>query len=281
MVDGNQADNSASESGAGYVFVRSGNSWTQQAYIKASNASAYDHFGTVVSLSGDGNRLAVSAVDEDSFATNVGGDQGDDPTYTDQGAVYLFDRSGSSWSQQAYVKASFQDTYGGFGQAVQLSGDGNTLAIGRDTFAAKGGVDVFTYSGALWSHQFFITPAIVETVDYFGTSVAISDNGNMLVVGAVGEDGQGVELSGNPYSNFYSNSGAAYLFTRSGSSWSQKSYIKATNTGTDDRFGQSIAITGDGNSLAVGAIGESSIAKGVNGDQSDNSAANAGAVYLY
>src|SRR5690606_20389410 len=93
-VDSDQADNSASSSGAVYVFKRTGVVWEQEAYLKASNTGADDNFGSSVSLSGDA--LAVGAFGEDSAATGVGGDQLDNSA-SGSGAVYVFKRSGSVW----------------------------------------------------------------------------------------------------------------------------------------------------------------------------------------
>ncbi len=128
-TSGNQADNSASDSGAAYVFTRSGSTWTQQAYVKASNTEANDLFGYSVALSGDGNTLTVGAYREASNATGIGGNQTDNSAPT-AGAVYVFTRGGSTWSQQAYVKASNTEVFDAFGYSVALSGDGNTLAVG-------------------------------------------------------------------------------------------------------------------------------------------------------
>ena len=91
-----------------YVFIRNDGIWTQQAYIKASNTDAGDRFGGSVRLSADGNTLAVGALGESSSATGVNGDQADNSA-TQSGAVYIFTRSGASWSQQAYIKASNTD----------------------------------------------------------------------------------------------------------------------------------------------------------------------------
>ena len=74
-MNGNQADNSASDTGAAYVFTRTSGTWSQQAYLKASNTGAGDHFGTAVAISGD--TVAVGASNEDSNATGVNGDQAD------------------------------------------------------------------------------------------------------------------------------------------------------------------------------------------------------------
>jgi hypothetical protein len=129
-VGGSQSDNSAAESGAVYVFTRDGANWSQQAYVKASNTRAGDSFGySSVSLSADGSTLAVGAYGEDSNATGVGGDESDDSAAA-SGAVYIFARSGTSWSQQAYVKSSNTGVDDNFGYSVALSDDGNTLAGG-------------------------------------------------------------------------------------------------------------------------------------------------------
>jgi len=119
-VNGNQADNSAPDSGAAYVFTRTGGVWSQQAYLKASNTTAFDQFGFFVAVSGD--TVVVSAPGEDSNATGVNGNQADNSA-PDSGAAYVFTRSGGVWTQQAYLKAS--NTGGGdhFGPFVAVSRD--------------------------------------------------------------------------------------------------------------------------------------------------------------
>src|SRR6266705_933083 len=126
-INGNQNDNSVYNAGAVYVFARRNNTWTEQAYIKASNPGQSDKFGFVVSLSQDGNTLAVSAVWEGSAAKGINGDQNDN-SQLGSGAVYVFTRTGTAWSQQAYIKASNTDANDLFGYSVGLSADGNTLA---------------------------------------------------------------------------------------------------------------------------------------------------------
>ena len=102
-MNGNQSDNSAGGSGAAYVFIRSGTTWTQQAYLKASNTDAGDYFGYSVAISGD--TVVVGAYGEGSNATGVNGDQSDNSAAY-SGAAYVFTRSGTTWTQQAYLKAS-------------------------------------------------------------------------------------------------------------------------------------------------------------------------------
>src|SRR6266699_5239668 len=111
-INGNQNDNSVYNAGAVYVFARRNNTWTEQAYIKASNPGQSDKFGFVVSLSQDGNTLAVAAPGEASAAKGINADQNDN-SIPQAGAVYVFTRRGTSWSQQAYIKASNTGEAGG------------------------------------------------------------------------------------------------------------------------------------------------------------------------
>ena len=123
-VNGNQSDNSAVDAGAAYVFVRSGTTWSQQAYLKASNTGAGDCFGCSVAVSGD--TVVVGALGEDSNATGVNGNQSDNSA-ADAGAAYVFVRSGTTWSQQAYLKASNTgagDLFGCVGGGVGRHGGG-------------------------------------------------------------------------------------------------------------------------------------------------------------
>ena len=294
-VGSDQSDNSASFAGAVYLFRRSGATWSQEAYIKASNTEADDLFGFNVALSLDGNTMAVSAFWEDSSATGVGGDQSDNSA-SNAGAVYVFRRSGSTWLQEAYIKASNTEADDGFGYSLALSSDGNTLAvsagyedstttgIGGDqsdnSASFAGAVYLFRRSGATWSQEAYIKASNTEADDLFGTSLALSSDGNILAVGALLEGSSAIGVGGDQSDNSVS-SGAAYIFRRSGATWSQESYVKSPNTGLSDRFGQSVALNSDGSTLAVGADLEDSSATGVGGDQSDNSESQSGAVYLY
>ena len=192
-VNGSQNDNSVFGAGAVYVFIRRGEGWTQQAYIKASNPGGNDRFGTAVALSADGNTLAVSAMWEASAATGINGNQ-DDDSIPQAGAAYVFTRAGNAWSQQAYIKAS------------------NT---GR---AATGGEDDFGDG------------------DQFGYSLALSGDGNTLAVGAITEDSRASSINNPAFQDNDSavSSGAVYVFTRTGSTWSQQAYVKGSNTDAGD-----------------------------------------------
>ena len=287
-VNGNQADNSANSAGAVYVFVRNGNTWTQQAYLKASNAEANDSFGFRVALSGD--TLAVGAFGEASNATGINGNQANNSA-SRAGAVYVFVRSGTTWTQQAYLKASNAGPNDDFG--VSLALEGNTLAVGAPNEASNatgvngnqtdnsassaGAVYLFGRSGTTWTQQAYVKASNTRAGASFGSSVALWNG--LLAVGAPFERSNATGVNGNQADNSTNAAGAVYLFQRSGSTWSQNAYLKASNTGVNDQFGTSVALSGA--VLAVGAIGEASAATGINGNQTDNSANFAGAVYVF
>ena len=266
------------------------------AYIKASNTDASDQFGLSVALSADGSTLAVGAFTESSAATGIGGNQADN-TAGHAGAVYVFTRSGATWNQQAYIKASNTDGNDEFGWSVALSADGSTLAVGAHFEASAatgiggnqadnstgraGAVYVFTRSGTTWSQQAYIKASNTRTGGEFGSSVALSADGSTLAVGAHFESSAATGVDGNQADNSASVAGAVYVFTRGGAAWSQQAYIKASNPGATDNFGSSIALSADGLTLAVDAPSEDSAAIGINGNGANNSAADAGAVYVF
>ena len=287
-VNGNQSDDSASEAGAAYVFVRNGTTWSQQAYLKASNTDAGDSFGISVAVSGE--TVVVGADLESSNATGINGNQSDNSADS-AGAAYVFVRNGTTWSQQAYLKASNSDAGDAFGISVSISGD--TVSVGANfetsnatgvngnqsdnsAFAA-GAAYVFARNGTTWSQQAYLKASNTETFDRFGTSAAVA--GETVVVGAAFEASNATGVNGDQSNNNALQSGAAYVFVRSGTTWSQQAYLKASNTDFGDAFGISVAISGD--TVVAGAQNEYSNATGVDGDQTDNSAAVAGAAYVF
>jgi hypothetical protein len=192
---GDPGDNTAKGAGAVYVFVRRGETWKPEAYIKASNTGANDQFGASVALSADGSTLAVGATEEDS------GDPRDpaNDAAVNAGAVYVFTRVDATWAQQAYVKAAQPRTEDLFGAAVALSGDGTTLAVGADGedgsstgvngtpdrgAAGAGAAYVFIADGGAWTQEAYVKASNTDAGDAFGHSVALSSDGATLAVGA-------------------------------------------------------------------------------------------------
>lgn len=249
-------------SGTAYVYTRTAGVWSFQTLLKASNPSAFDQFGFTIAI--DSGTIVVGAYQEDGSSSS-----------DNYGAAYIFTGSGNSWSQQAMLTAAGLGTGIGigdnFGYSVSISGD--TVVIGAykedglddATQDDSGAAYVFVRTGTSWSPQAYLKASNVGTSDNFGVSVSIS--GNSIVVGATGEDGD---------SNSINSTGAAYVFTRSGTTWSEQSILRATNAGNGDFFGSSVAI--DSNKIVIGAKFE-------NGDGIDgldnNNAFNSGAAYLF
>jgi len=302
----NGLDNNAlRRSGAAYVFARTGGAWTQQAYVKASNPDAFDNFGRALALSADGQTLAVGAIAESSAARGVGGDQQDNNAYS-SGAVYVFTRDQDTWSQQAYVKASNTGQFAWFGGAIALSANGHVMAVGshfessdatgidgdQDNTNAErcGAVYVFARQGTQWRQTSYIKASNAAAGDLFGYSVALSDDGGTLAVGAWSEDSDAPGLQGDQLNDNASSSGAAYLFRSTATGWQQRAYIKASNTdsGGVSGFGFALALAGgidgkgdQGMTLAVGSPYSSNASSGVGGNQSNTTAEDVGAAYLY
>jgi hypothetical protein len=295
-VNGNQTDRGCAGAGAVYVFTRTGATWSQQAYLKASNTQASDSFGFSVSLSGD--TLAVGAPQEYSCATGVNGNQADNGC-VGAGAVYIFTRSGSAWTQQAYVKASNTNSHDIFGWSVSLSG--NTLAVGApneqscatgingnqldngcgDQGDGAGAAYIFTRSDNVWTQEAYVKASNARIRHSFGIQVSLDLD--TLAVGAPLEDSCATGINGDQSSNGCHNAGAVYVYTRTAGVWTQQAYVKASNIDVGnlfgDAFGLSVALKGD--TVIVAAPEEASCATGINGNQLDNGCGRAGAVYVF
>lgn len=224
IVGGNNSQGSA------YVFTRSGTTWTEQAKLTASDGSATDWFGYGVAISGN---TAVVGAYQDDVGANI-----------DQGSVYVFIRSGVTWTQQAQLTAADGVADDEFGDTVAISGDTAIVGTFKDDVGAndgQGSAYVFTRSGTTWTQQAQLTALDGSSSDHFGYSVAIS--GNTAVVGAAYYNVGGT--GGNP--------GRAYVFTRSGTTWTQQEQLAPSDGGSGDRFGVAVAISGS--NIIIGANG--------------------------
>ena len=281
---GNQTNNDLFGSGAAYVFVRDGaGNWSQQAFLKASNAGDRDLFGYAVAI--DGDRIVVSARQEDG--NGVDGPANNELTFS--GAAYVFERSGGVWTEIAYLKASNPDERDRWGEAVALSGDTIVVTSNAEDSVAQGiggnqadnsGQDVgaaYVFvrdGGGNWIQQAYIKASNAGCNDLFGVSAAL--DGNTLVIGASNEGNTAGCFDLNPPPG----SGAAYVFVRDGGgNWTEQAFLKASSPDGGDWFGSSVAV--DGDTVIVGASFEDSSATGVNGNQTDNSAENSGAAYVF
>jgi hypothetical protein len=290
-VNGDEIDNSEGGAGAVYVFARNSDGrWVLQAYVKGDEDLLWcantpdcfdigDSFGASIALSRDGATLAVGAHMEDGFYY---GDHlwFDGPT----GAVYVFTRDDNGvWTQQRVIKPSTDGgPYQQFGKSVVLSDDGATLAAG---ISKPGGVYLFIRDSGLWTQQSLIPYQLVALSGDGETLAARSSEGvNLLArdgdlwtqqslielpdVGKIALSGDGATLAAH-------SRGDVYLFDSDGDLWTQRAYV----TGPDNL--DNFALSNDGATLAVGASWEDSAATGVDGDETDNTATDSCAVYLF
>ncbi len=301
-------NNEALNSGAVYVFARTlAGIWGQDAYIKASNTGSNDGFGESLSLSGDGQRLAISARDNSDIKTIVAGNYDDTLTPNNgavsSGAVYIFKRNLENsvlpWYQEAFVKPFNTDASDLFGYALALNQSGTSLVVGsrfessdrtgtdsyinqNNAASQSGAMYVFTWSGAIWEQIGYIKPHNTGKGDQFGFSVSISDDGNTVAAGSFYEDSDTTGINSISNDTIDYDSGAAYVFTRKNTVWSQEAYIKSNNTGKGDFFGWSISLSGDGNTLAVGAPLEDTNMLGITKNlDSNDGLTSSGAAYIF
>ena len=221
--------------GAAYVFTRSGVTWSEQEKLIAADGAMNDYFGRAVALSSDGDTAIVGA-----YAADVG-------TNLNQGAAYVFTRSGAVWTQQEKLTAADGAANDEFGISVALNSDGDTACAGAYQTdvggnANQGAAYMFTRSGVAWSEQEKLIAADGAAYDYFGRAVALSSDGDTAIAGAYEAD-----VGGN------ANRGAAYVFTRSGVVWSEQKKLIATGGAVNDYFGRAVALSGDGNTVIAGA----------------------------
>ena len=230
------------DSGSAYVFTRTGTNWSQYAKLTANDAAAGDYFGW--SLAVFDNTAVIGAPYDDDMGKN-------------SGSVYIFTRSGDVWSQQAKLTAADGTAGDLFGISLALSGD--TIIVGADLNEEKGkdagAVYVFTRSGGIWNQQAKLTASDGSEGDIFGVRVALEGNTALISARRDNDEIMGV------------NAGSAYIFTRTGTTWSQQTKLTAPDGSADDRFGRSVALAGD--TAVIGAMFQ------------DDKGENSGSVYVF
>ena len=230
-----------SEANSVQIFTRSGSMWSYEATI-AVGVDTVAAGGNVLALSGDGARIAVGVQDV---------------------AAFVFVRAGTTWTQEARLDHPAKQTADFFGCSVAMSRDGMTVVVGAydenstnvsgtlQTFA--GAAHVFTRSVATWTYRQRVLGSNTEPNDYFGSAVSVSGDGSFIAVGAWGESSSSTGIDGNQGNSALHSPGAAYLFVRSGTTWVQQAYVKASDTATDQYFGWSVSLDDAGSTFAVGA----------------------------
>ena len=261
-----EADESASDSGAAYVFVRSEDSWVEQAYLKGSSLQSDDDFGRTVAISSD--TVVVGAQGDDSASTGINSTPliESNAAGRNSGAAYVFVRNEGRWTEEAYLKAHNTRQGDGFGIAVAVSA-GTVIAGAYSQNRGEydsGAAYVFERDDGIWKQRGFLQAGNRSEDASFGISVALS--GDMAVIGAVEEDGGS------------SGSGAAYMFVRSDGSWTEQAYLKAASPGSSDRLGNAVSLSG--HTIVAGAFLEDSNTAGVNSTP-NNRSRDAGAAYVF
>ena len=240
VAGANFDDDNGTDAGSAYVFTHTGTSWMQQAKLLPSDGTGFAWFGYSVSISGD--------------YTVVGASQ-DNDNGTNSGSAYVFHRTGVSWVEEAKLLPSNGAANDRFGASVSI--DGDYAVVGAywhdDNGTDAGSAYVFKRTGTSWAEEAKLLPSDGAAEDFFGASVSIS--GDYIIVGAELNDDNG------------SNSGSAYLFKRTGTSWAQQDKLLPSDGAMDDNFGQSVSISGD-----YAVVGASS-----NNDNGNNS----GSAYLF
>jgi hypothetical protein len=226
-------------SGSAYIFTRSVITWTEQDKLLASDVTGHDFFGWSVSIDGD-------------YA--IIGAPGDDDNGEHSGSAYIFTRSGNTWTEQDKLLASDGEDGDSFGISVSIDGDYAIIgAHDDDNGEDSGSAYIFTRSGNTWTEQDKLLASDGIADDYFGCSVSI--DGDTVIVGAIGDDDNG------------DYTGSAYIFKRSGNTWTEQDKLLASDGAKYDGFGRSVSI--DGEYAIVGAPGD------------DDNGETSGSVYVF
>jgi hypothetical protein len=207
--------------------------WTEMQKLNVLDATSGDYFGYSISI--DGNNVLI-------------GNVLDDDNGVDSGSAYIFIRNGTTWTQQAKLLPSDGASWDEFGLSVSLSGD--TALIGAwhddDNGGDSGSAYIFTRNGTTWTQQAKLLPSDGEGGDVFGFSVSLS--GDTALIGAVLDNDNG------------GDSGSAYVFTRSGTIWTQQQKLHASDGASGDVFGYSVSLSG--NTALIGAKWDNDYASG-------------------
>jgi len=248
VVGAHVEDTGASAAGSVYIYSRSSTTWTLEQEINNPTPVTDDLFGYSVSINSTGDRIVVGAYGEDTGASAAG-------------SVYIYSRSGTTWSLEQEINNPTPAASDYFGYSVSINSTGDRIVVGaylEDTGASgAGSAYVYSRSGTTWSIEQEINNPSPAASDYFGSAVSINSTGDRIVVGAYLED------TGSP------SAGSAYVYSRSGTTWTLEQEINNPSPVINDYFGSAVSINSTGDRIVVGASGE------------DTGAGDAGSVYVY
>jgi hypothetical protein len=222
VVVGAPENSSPEYRGAAYVYSRDHGNWPQVAELTASDGGEDDFFGGPVVVSGDGSTVVVGAPSKDEYV----------------GAVYVFGAGPGGWAQTAEISSPYQGEEA-FGSGIAMSSTGGLLAISTPEYdAGQGIVDLYSDDGGTWTDTGQITVAGKPDYSYLGATMAISDRGSVLVLGATHLERQG----------------GAYIFVKHDGVWLERSTLFVP-AGPHDYFARAVAVSGDGSAVLIGAPG--------------------------
>jgi hypothetical protein len=245
-------DPNGDNSGAAYIFTQADGTWTQQAKLVPEDGDGNDSFGDSAAIAEDGTTVVITATgDEDGDRSSSG-----NVVKNNAGSAYVFTQSDGTWTQQTKLVAADRDDNDSFGDAVAVSGAGETAVIGaindEDPNKTTSGIEsdagsayVFTESDGVWDQQAKLVPSDRNQGDLFGDAIAVSHDGTTAVITA-SEDNT---ANGN-------NAGSAYVFTQSGGTWTQQEKLIPDDGSRNDSFGNAVALSGDGSTAVIGAAND-------------------------
>jgi hypothetical protein len=216
--------------GKAYVFTRSGITWTQETILTASDKASVDNFGMSVAISNDSTRCVIGA-----YMANSSG-------ISNAGKAYIFLRTGTTWTEEAILIASVNVANDYFSNSVFMDATGTRCVIGAIGADPSGRAYIFLRTGTTWTQEAILVPSDGGANDQFGVSVSMTGDGTRCIIGAY----QAIASS-------ISNAGKAYIFSRTGTVWTQEAIMTASDKAANNYFGLSVTISKDATRCAVAA----------------------------
>ncbi|WP_442283537.1 FG-GAP repeat protein [Variovorax sp. M-6] len=271
--------------GSFHVYRKTGVTWAREATIEPDHPQPGALFGVQAKISADGGTIVVGAQYEGSGSPT----DETDTSAANAGAafVYGYDTGAGAWTKRAYLKAPAPATGDLLGASTAISADGDTVVIGARNQSVAGVYRAGTAyvfrrnAGTYTLAQTIQSPQLMPEAYFGGFGLALTPDGTALAIAALGDSSGGTGVGADATQGAAAFAGAVHLHQLAGGQFVHSNYLKASNTGSGDGFGDALEISADGRTVAVGASREGSAASGIGGDQADNSIPGRGAVYLY